>query len=59
MDLLHENCGGEIETFDPEDYGMCTECGEEGHFKVVREEPEQRAVFAMFYYTTCFRETPA
>lgn len=38
MDLLHENCGGLIETFGDDDYGMCEECGEEGHFRVVREE---------------------
>lgn len=56
MDLLHDNCGGLIETFDPEDYGLCTECGTEGYFRVIREDPSEDAVYAVFHDVICVRQ---
>ncbi|OLE55396.1 MAG: hypothetical protein AUG51_02765 [Acidobacteria bacterium 13_1_20CM_3_53_8] len=37
MNLLHEYCEGYIASLDPENYGLCEKCGEEGLFRVVRE----------------------
>jgi hypothetical protein len=56
MDFQHEDCGGLIETLDPENYGMCTVCGAEGYFKVIREE--EGAVYVIFYKPTCVRTPP-
>ena len=56
MDLLHENCGGEIEVFKERNYGLCQECGEEGYFRVVFEIQEEKITCVMFYETTCSRK---
>lgn len=53
MDFLHEDCGGLIETFDPENYGMCTVCGAEGCFRVIREA--DGAVYVIFYEVVTIR----
>ncbi len=49
MDLLHEDCEGYIDSLEPENYGRCEKCGEEGLFRVVRETDEN--AFAIFYET--------
>lgn len=40
MDLLHEYCEGYVEILDPENYGRCEKCDEEGLFHVVRESDD-------------------
>ncbi len=52
MDLLHLSCGGLIETFVEDWYGLCQACGEEGYFKVVKEKEDD---YAFFYDTTMRR----
>ncbi|MDQ3802243.1 MAG: hypothetical protein M3416_00070 [Acidobacteriota bacterium] len=49
MDLLHEDCEGYIDSLEPENYGRCEKCGEEGLFRVVREKDDN--AFAIFYET--------
>ena len=45
MDLLHEVCEGTIEVFSSENYGLCSECCQEGYFRITREDENSYAEF--------------
>jgi hypothetical protein len=56
MELLQESCEGTIEVFSSENYGLCSECCQEGYFRITREDENS---YAEFTEITCNRQLAA
>lgn len=51
---IHDRCKGEVEIFDT-NYGLCTECGDEGEFIIIEENIFDDCVLVGIPFPSCNR----
>ena len=51
---IHDRCEGEVEIFE-KDYGLCTECGDEGELIIIEENTFDDRMLVGIPFPSCNR----